>query len=197
MKHPSAHFRSDFRVMPAAIFLAGWLATVAHAEEPLFRLENPERDAGDILKYALPAIGLGMALHRHDNEGVRQWAYTVVASELTTEGLKAAVNSTDWGTRPNGGKNSFPSGHATTACAGAAFIDRRYGHKYGAPATLPAAFVAYTRVDLELHHWRDVIAGCAIGAGFAAHFTSPESPQAGISPVITREGVSLGFSMKY
>lgn len=197
MNHTRVHSRSYSRVMPAALFLAGWLAAVARSDEPLFRLENPERDAGDILKYVLPAFGLGMALHRHDNEGVRQWAYTVVASELTTEGLKAAFNSTEWGTRPNGGKNSFPSGHATTACAGAAFIDRRYGHRYGAPAMLPAVFVAYTRVDLELHHGRDVIAGCAIGAGFAAHFTSPESPRAGISPVVTRDGVSLSFSMKY
>ena len=61
--------------------------------------------------------------------------------------------------RPDGGSQSFPSGHSASAFAGAAFLQRRYGWSYGAPAYAVATFVAYSRVESKRHWTSDVIAG--------------------------------------
>ena len=76
--------------------------------------------------------------------------------------------------RPNNGNNdSFPSGHTSTAFQGAAFIQKRYGWKYGAPAYVAASFVGYSRVEADKHHLEDVIAGAAIGILSSYYFTTP------------------------
>jgi undecaprenyl-diphosphatase len=62
--------------------------------------------------------------------------------------------------------HSFPSGHAAAATAVAATL--AIAHPVMAPAVLPlAAFVAYTRVALRVHHVSDVLAGGALGLGGA------------------------------
>lgn len=160
--------------------------------------EDPDRAAGDIIQIVLPAIGLGTAFYRNDNEGMKEWAYSFGSTMLATAALKEAVNPTSWGERPNGGQYSFPSGHTASACSGAAFIGQRYGWTYGGMAMLPAAFVGYTRVDEDLHHWRDVIAGCALGIGFSYYFVQPEhSNPVAIIPEIGEHSWALGFRMKY
>jgi membrane-associated phospholipid phosphatase len=123
---------------------------------------------------------------------MKEWAYDMGATTLATLTLKRAFDSTAWGTRPNGGQNSFPSGHTSSACAGAAFIGQRYGWAYGAAAMLPAAFVGYSRVDENMHHWRDVAAGCALGVGFSMLFVHPEEKRAiSIIPEIGPHSFSL------
>lgn len=77
----------------------------------------------------------------------------------TTGILKYAVDET----RPNGGRYSFPSGHATAAFTGAEFIRKEYGWQWGAPAYLAAGFVAWSRVKADKHYTHDVVAGAAIG----------------------------------
>ena len=63
--------------------------------------------------------------------------------------------------------DSFPSSHATTAFAGAvvlSFLLPRFWPLFIAAATL----VAFSRLYVGVHYPTDVIAGAAIGAGFAA-----------------------------
>jgi membrane-associated phospholipid phosphatase len=178
------------------IFVIAGIATSSTAQAVSWHPTDADRGAGDFLQIALPAVGLGMTLFKGDKEGSKQWAYSMVGTALSTQVLKQAFDHTDWGERPNGGRQSFPSGHTSSACAGAVFIGRRYGWEYGAPAMLPAAFVAYSRVDEELHHWRDVIAGCAIGAAFSYYFVQPDGVSLVVIPEISSHetGVRLVLS---
>jgi undecaprenyl-diphosphatase len=62
---------------------------------------------------------------------------------------------------------SFPSGHAAaaTAVAGAVSV----AHPLAAPVLIPlAAWIAYSRVALRVHHLGDVVAGVALGAAGVA-----------------------------
>ena len=62
---------------------------------------------------------------------------------------------------------SFPSGHAAaaTAVAGAVSV----AHPLAAPVLIPlAAWIAYSRVALRVHHVGDVVAGMALGAAGVA-----------------------------
>lgn len=139
---------------------------------PVFAKSQSEK-AGDILQYAIPLSGLGIAMAQHDTQGVKQLGETLLVNTATTYGLKYAFNNTSLGKRPDGGAYSFPSGHTSSACAGATFIGQRYGWKYGAIAMLPAGYVGWSRVDANRHHTRDVVAGCAIGTLSGLLITQP------------------------
>jgi membrane-associated phospholipid phosphatase len=88
---------------------------------------------------------------------------TLMCATLVTEALKLGVHSR----RPDGrGDDSFPSEHATAAFAAATMAADRHPDQapywYGA-----AALVAYSRVRLNYHRPRDVVAGALIGFGVA------------------------------
>lgn len=113
---------------------------------------------GDVTRYALPAAAAVLALSHDDTEGLKQ----LVASGAVTLGVTYALKYAVDDTRPNGGRRSFPSGHAAWAFTGAAYIHHRYGWQWGLPAELAAAAVAVSRVDGDYHRWRDVIASAVI-----------------------------------
>jgi len=117
-------------------------------------------DVANALKYGMPAATVAIAYSKGDKEGIRQFAWAFGGSVATTYALKAVVDKE----RPNGSdSDSFPSGHVTSAFVSAAFLDRRYGHRYGLPAYALASWVAYSRVENDHHHVEDVLAGAAIG----------------------------------
>lgn len=124
----------------------------------------------DVLLVAMPAAALTGVLIARDWEGLKQGALTAVTTVGTTMLLKWVVNER----RPDGSDyHSFPSGHSSTTFATAAFLQRRYGWKFGAPAYALATYTAWGRVFAKKHHWWDVVAGTAIGAGSAYIFTTP------------------------
>ena len=76
--------------------------------------------------------------------------------------------------RPDGSDNhSFPSMHTSVSFTGAAFIQRRYGWKWGIPAYAVATYVGWSRTYAKKHDWWDVAAGAAMGIGSAYIFTRP------------------------
>lgn len=169
---------------------------MALATAPWAQAEDTElRRTGDVLRGLLPLAAAVITAQKEDREGLEQLGLTLLGSELATEGLKRAFDHTDWGRRPDGGSHSFPSGHATTACSSAFFLGERYGWRYGTPALLPAAVVMYSRVDARAHHWRDVVAGCGIGAGFATGVTTRREarPEVQVQPL--RRGFALSISL--
>ncbi len=123
--------------------------------------------AGDVGAILLPVGSAAGALIAKDHKGLAQLAESYASAMAVVYVLKPLVDRT----RPNGGHQSFPSGHATSAFAGAAFLQRRYGWAFGIPAYAVASFVAYSRVESKNHYTSDVVAGAAIGIATNLLFT--------------------------
>lgn len=127
-------------------------------------------DIGDILQYALPFAALFVIATNPSLGLAYKWLYTIVAQAAASTGLKKIFNFTPLGTRPNGGENSFPSGHTTAAFAGSTLIFLAGGWLPGLISLPFAVFTGYSRVRGYAHHWRDVGAGAALGVGTALGF---------------------------
>ena len=115
--------------------------------------------SGDILQFVLPGAAAGLTLVHRDWDGALQFGESAGVTLRTTYLLKYTVNET----RPNGGSQSFPSGHTSISFCSAEYMRKRYGLEWGIPAYGLASWVAYSRVEAGEHHPHDVIAGAAIG----------------------------------
>jgi membrane-associated phospholipid phosphatase len=126
--------------------------------------------SGDILAAGLPVVAGGASLLYEDNlNGAYQFAESYASQLALTYSLKFIVNER----RPNGGTLSFPSAHTASAFCSAAFIQKRYGWKFGLPAYILAGYTGWTRVYAKKHYVWDVAAGAVIGTGCAYLFTTP------------------------
>ena len=152
--------------------------------------------SGDFLQIALPAAALGSTfIWKDETKPFWQFVATLSVSTLVTHSLKIGINKP----RPNGGKYSFPSGHTQGAFTGAAFLERRFGWKVGAPAYALAAYVGWTRVHANKHDYWDVLGGAAIGIGTAYLFTKPfkkKSTDISLSSYGS-DGLILSFAHKF
>lgn len=148
----------------------------------------------DVLLVAMPVAALTGVLVARDWTGLKQGAFTAAASVGTTMILKYAVKER----RPDGSnRHSFPSGHSSTTFATAAFLQRRYGWKLGAPAYALATCTAWGRVFAKKHHWWDVVAGAGIGAGSAYIFTRPWAREHNLSIAPVTDGSSFILSASF
>jgi len=153
--------------------------------------DNIEK-VGDILQIIIPATAYGTTLYLKDKEGQSQFYKSFATNLGATYALKYSTNKT----RPNGGKHSFPSGHASAAFQGASFIHKRYGIKYAVPAYLGAAFVGYSRVKSNNHYTEDVIAGAAIGIASSFYFTKRYKGFS-ITPIANNDNYGLAISKQW
>ena len=145
----------------------------------------------DIAVIALPAAALIGVLAQKDWQGLIQGVETAGATAAATLILKYAVKER----RPDGSNmHSFPSGHTSVSFATAGFLQRRYGWKVGAPAYAIAAYVGWGRVYAKKHHWWDVVAGGAIGAGCAYIFTTPFAKKHKLSLAPVYDGTTAGMT---
>jgi membrane-associated phospholipid phosphatase len=145
--------------------------------------DGPDIVATDILTAVVPLTGLAVAYFTDDTEGQKQWLRNTGVNQVLTSALRLGFNETSLGKRPNGNGYGFPSGHVAFVMSGATFLGERYGWKWGTPAYMAAAYVAYVRVDEDKHHWRDVIAAGALAYGVALLTVTPEKPSY-LAPVI-------------
>ena len=147
------------------------------------------RTSGDVLAFVTPVASLATVLALQDWQGLKQGALAGVTTVGLTYALKYIVKKE----RPDGSDNhSFPSMHTSVSFTGAAFIQRRYGWKWGIPAYAVATYVGWSRTYAKKHDWWDVAAGALIGAGSAYIYTRPfaRDKQLVISPV--SNGTSFG-----
>lgn len=150
----------------------------------------------DIVMLALPVATLAGVLIERDWDGLVQGIETAGATAAATLILKYAVCER----RPDGSDmHSFPSAHSAVSFATAAFLQRRYGWAFGAPAYALAAYVGWGRVYSGKHHWWDVVAGDAIGAASAYIFTKPFAKKHNlqVSPVSDGRSVGVYASMEF
>ena len=147
---------------------------------------------GDFLAIAIPATAYGTTLYLDDTEGQKDFYKAYGTTMATTLLLKYTVREK----RPDTNtRDSFPSGHTSSAMSGATFIHKKYGFKYALPAYIGAIYTGYSRVHVNRHHTRDVIAGAFIGAVSSWYLTS-EYKGLTLAPQVSSEyqGVKLGFN---
>ena len=126
--------------------------------------------SGDVLLFAMPLAAISTTIIMGDKEGTWQFTKGLVVNEALTIGLKLIIDKQ----RPNMESNdAFPSGHTSTTFQSAAFIQKRYGWKYGIPSYLLAGFTGYSRINADKHDIYDVLAGAVIGVGSSYLFTTP------------------------
>lgn len=152
--------------------------------------------SGDVLMFVTPLASFTTTLILKDYQGLKQAAFSGATALATTYALKYIVKKE----RPDKSDNlSFPSSHTMVTFTGAAFIQRRYGWKYGVPAYLLSSYVAWSRVYADKHDWWDVLGGAAIGIGSSYIFTRPfaKKHNLAISPVIMDKNLGIYASMTF
>ena len=141
------------------------------------------------------AAGFAAAVAQKDWVGLRQLALTTSVALAANYALELSVKKD----RPDHTEHhAMPSTHTLLAFSGAAFVQRRYGWKWGVPAYALSAYVAWGRVYSKRHDVWDVLAGAAIGVGSAYAFTRPLSRHADLTlaPVPIDGGCGLSMVIR-
>ena len=150
----------------------------------------------DVLVFLPAAASAGIAIATKDKKGALQFALSGASAVASSYLLEMCVKKR----RPDGtSMHAFPSTHATVAFQGAAYLQRRYGWKAGAPAYAVATYVAWGRVFSKRHDVWDVLAGAALGAGCSYVFTRPfaKGKELQITPMAMGDrGMGVCVSMK-
>lgn len=167
------------------LYLTSGVATAAKDETP-----------ADIVTGLVPIATYAIAHFKDDGEGEGQFLRSVAASLVLNSTLRVAFNQTSWGERPNGSPYGFPSGHTAFMGSSAAFLQDRYGWKFGVPAYALTAYVAWVRVDTDHHRWRDVTAGAALSYGVSKLFVTPENATH-LAPIIGPEFLGMRWKRSF
>lgn len=175
------------RRRPGALFLALFIFLSVPA-----RAADAVETSGDVLRVAIPLAAYGVAWGRDDDEGRRRFAWAFAGTLASTLALKKAVDQEG----PDGQSEAFPSGHAATAFAGAAFLQRRYGWRSAWPAWLGAAYTGWTRVHADEHDVEDVVAGAALAVAWNWWLVAP-ADHLQVQPVVDAGGVGLRLDWRY
>lgn len=159
---------------------------------------------GQLVPNALYAGGMYASYLLTDDKDYKRFSSQMfratLYSGLVTTLLKNAIPET----RPNGaGRQSFPSGHTTTAFAFASVVAMNHKWYWGVPAFAFASFVGYSRINDNKHFLHDVTVGATIGLvyGMGIYYTDladetdengiAKAPSLFITPTLVQDG--LGF----
>jgi hypothetical protein len=126
-------------------------------------------------------------------EGLWQFGKSFSTTIATTHILKHLVQKP----RPVGDNLSFPSGHTAASFAGASFIQKRYGWKYGLPAYLAASYVGWSRVAADQHYSEDVIAAAALAIYVNDYFVTPKDKGVRVSLIPASSKMALQVSARW
>lgn len=178
-----------------ALFLLLLVASIS--QDACAQIRDGVETSTDILMFVPSMMGAGKAVIDGDYKGVLQLVETGATAVATSYLLKYTIHKR----RPDGSDtHSFPSNHAGVAFAGAAYLQRRYGWAWGAPAYAVATYVGWGRVYAKRHDTWDVLAGSAIGIASAYLFTRPYAKEHNITfaPAVSAQGAcGFYFSMNF
>lgn len=95
-------------------------------------------------------------------------------------------------------RDSFPSGHATSAFAFATVVALEHEWYWGFGAFSLAGLVAYSRINDNAHYLHDVMGGAVIGAGygFGLHYLYKDKNSTFAKTSIAPYGDGISFSYK-
>jgi membrane-associated phospholipid phosphatase len=150
--------------------------------------------AGDGWVQGSVALGTFVAGRLSNRPGVSHLGSDLVRGQilngLVTTGLKVAVDRA----RPNGGSNSFPSGHTSASFTTAAVLQGHYGWKAGGPAFALATVIGWSRVRDRAHWASDIVGGATLGTivGLAVTKGHREAKWL-IAPAPVAGGVAITF----
>ena len=148
----------------------------------------------DYATYSLVASSIAIPSYGRDMESVKESAYTIGSAAAISLLGKSLISEE----RPDhSGNDSFPSNHTSVAFASATNLYIKYGWQAGLPAYGLSSLVAIGRVESEKHHWKDVVAGAAIGSLSAYFFTTPLNDSISLVPWVDREQAGLSLSMRW
>lgn len=168
--------------------LLGAAATAATAA-----LADAQREAGDVLRFAMPAATFGVELVRGDTRGARQYAGALTAALTAGELLKRTTGVE----RPDRSNDqSFPSGHAVWAFSSATYVHRRHGFGHAWPLYLLATYTGYTRVQADRHRWADVAGGAAVAAAASWWLVEPRRPS-GMAGAPRHPSIQVGYLVQW
>lgn len=156
------------------------------------RARSAVQASGDVSQIIIPLAAYAATLAEDDSEGTTEFCKSFLLNLGVTYGLKWTVDKK----RSDGGGQAFPSGHTSTSFQGAAFIQRRYGWKFGLPFYLGAAYVGWSRVYSDRHDAADVLAGAAIGMASSYLFTTPFK-KVTVSPMVDDHALGLTVTLPW
>lgn len=153
---------------------------------------------GQLVPNAIYALGMGTYGYFGDKNNGKENAMIMVKSTAYAALLTTVLKNTIRQRRPgNGARNSFPSGHATTAFAFASVVGSLHEWYYGVPAYALAGLVGYQRLNSGVHFLHDIIAGASIGIAYGigiADLAKGSSQKHVILPMPTPDGQGLSFN---
>ncbi|PKA84575.1 PAP2 superfamily protein [Ulvibacter sp. MAR_2010_11] len=180
MKNP---FNLSFLLL-FTVFSIGSVKAQASLDGTHEEWEYALEGTGDILQIGIPVTAGIVSLLEKDYEGTKQLALSYGTTMAITYTLKHLIKSR----RPEGRNryDSFPSGHTSSAFSGAAFIQKRYGWKYGWIAYFLASIVGVSRMEGPdgYHNFWDIVGGATVGIGSSYLYTTSYA----------KETVQIGFS---
>jgi membrane-associated phospholipid phosphatase len=133
--------------------------------------ENPVLETIDFTNlvnrssFNLPAAFMVYAYGRASgNDELRTVSSDVLRALVAVQIVVGPIKHTVGRQRPDGSNDlSFPSGHTANAVAVAEVLRGRYGWKVGAPMYALGALTGIGRMEENVHHLSDVVAGAAFG----------------------------------
>lgn len=123
---------------------------------------------GQLIPNAAYVLGQSVAAWAGNSKGrhraIGMFKASAYAASVTTV-LKYSIREP----RPNehSDRNSFPSGHTTTAFAFGGYVLMEHGWTWGLPAMGLATLTAVSRINDNRHRTHDVLAGATIGLAYA------------------------------
>jgi hypothetical protein len=151
-----------------------WQRSVSQ-RQPLGSTSKFGDQMGQVIPNAIYAGSMWLYGYFKNNELATERSWVMIKASIYSGLFTDVFKSIAQEERPNGSnRQSFPSGHATSAFAFASVVHAEHGLAWGVPAYALASFVGYSRMNDNKHYFHDVVAGAVVGTsyGFGLHYRS-------------------------
>ncbi|MFL5785240.1 MAG: phosphatase PAP2 family protein [Bacteriovoracaceae bacterium] len=140
-----------------------------------------------------------------EDEEAHRRAIGMFKATAYSTGVTTVLKYTIREPRPNDHhtKNSFPSGHTTSAFAFSGYVMAEHEYYIGIPALILSTFVGYSRINDNMHWLQDVIAGATIGFSYGWGISrlqkkhKGEGPTTMVTPILDSQTAGLALYREF